>query len=144
MPIKDLSPGRHTLTVKAWDIFNNSGEGSTSFTVSNGNIEVFEHAAFPNPFSNEVGIWFRHNMPGRNLTADVEVTDLQGRALHRFQKEIENANSREVRLYWTGNGAPMPELQTAILPSGVYFYRVKLSHGEVSTSFSGKMVKILR
>jgi hypothetical protein len=144
MPIKDLSPGRHTLTVKAWDIFNNSGEGSTSFTVSNGKIEVFEHAAFPNPFSNEVGIWFRHNMPGRNLTADVEVTDLQGRALHRFQKEIENANSREVRLYWTGNGAPMPELQTAILPSGVYFYRVKLSHGEVSTSFSGKMVKILR
>jgi hypothetical protein len=144
MPIMDLMPGRHTLTIKVWDIFNNSGEGSTAFTVSNGNLEVFEHAAFPNPFSNEVGIWFRHSMPGRNLTAEVEVTDLQGKVLHRFQKDIENANSREVRLNWTGYGAPVPELQTATLPSGVYLYRVKLSNGEVSTSFSGKMIKILR
>jgi hypothetical protein len=83
-------------------------------------------------------------MPGRNLKAEVEVTDLQGKVLHRFQKDIENANSREVRLNWTGYGAPVPELQTATLPSGVYLYRVKLSNGEVSTSFSGKMIKILR
>ncbi len=144
MPMMDLSPGRHTITVKVWDIYNNSGEGSTTFTVSNGDLEVFEHAAFPNPFSDEVGIWFKHNMPGKDLNAELEVTDLQGKVLHRYQQKIDNSNSREVRLKWLGRGAPNPEWQTATLPSGFYLYRVKLTDGNVSTSFSGKMIKLVR
>lgn len=144
MPLSDLAPGKHTITVKVWDIFNNSGEGVTTFTVGKGNLEVTEHAAFPNPFSNEVGVWFRHNMPGSDMTAEVEITDLAGKRLHRFQKQIENTSSREVRLTWTGNGNPESNFHTAALPPGIYLYRVKLSTGDASTSFSGKMIKILR
>ncbi len=83
-------------------------------------------------------------MPGSDMTAEVEVTDLAGKRLHRFQKQIENTSSREVRLTWTGNGNPESNFHTAAPPPGIYLYRVKLSTGDASTSFSGKMIKILR
>lgn len=144
MPLRNLTPGKHTILVKVWDIFNNSGEGSTEFTVGNGEVAVFEHAAFPNPFDNGVALRFTHNMPGRDLSAEVEVIDMTGRVLHRYQKEIPGASATEVRLSWTGFSAPEPQLRTAELPPGVYQYRVKLSAGESNTTFTGKMIKTVR
>lgn len=144
MPLANLAPGKHTILVKVWDIFNNSGEGSTTFTVGEGEVAVYAHAAFPNPFNNDVALRFTHNMPGRDLQADVEVMDMTGKVLHRFQKEIPGASATEVRLTWTGFSAPDPQLRTSELPPGVYQYRVRLSAGKSATSFSGKMVKIVR
>jgi hypothetical protein len=144
MPLSGLTPGKHTVLVKVWDIFNNSGEGYTEFTVGNGTLEVQKHAAFPNPFNNDVSLLFTHNMPGSDLTAQVEVADMTGKILHTYQKQIPNANATEVRLAWTGYSAPYPELKTAELPAGLYLYRVILSSGNASTVFSGKMIKILR
>ncbi|NBP05586.1 MAG: hypothetical protein EBV15_05095, partial [Bacteroidetes bacterium] len=143
MPMTNLSPGKHTILVKVWDIFNNSGQGVIDFTVGVGSLEVSDHAAFPNPFSNSVALRFTHNMPGRDLTADVAVVDMTGKILHKYQKDIPAAAATEVRLTWNGYSAPEPELRTAELPAGVYQYRVNLKSGDASTSFSGKMIKIM-
>lgn len=144
MPLMNLAPGKHTVLVKVWDIFNNSGQGNTEFMVGEGSLEVFEHAAFPNPFTSDVSLRFTHNMPGKDLTAAVEVMDMSGKILHQYQKEIPAASATEVRLNWDGFSVPEPRLRTSELPTGVYQYRVKLSTGEASTSFSGKMIKIMR
>lgn len=143
MPLINLAPGKHTVLVKVWDIFNNSGQGSTEFTVGEGKLEVTDHAAFPNPFSNSVALRFTHNMPSKDITADVAVIDMTGKILHKYQKDIPAAATTEVRLTWTGFSSPEPELRTAELLSGVYQYRVHLKCGQASTSFSGKMIKIV-
>lgn len=143
MPLTNLSPGKHTVLVKVWDIFNNSGQGSTEFTVGEGSLEVFDHSAFPNPFSKSVALRFTHNMPGKDLTADVTVIDMTGKTLHRYQMGISAAAATQVRLNWNGHSAPEPQLRSSELPSGIYQYRVNLKSGEASTSFSGKMIKIV-
>lgn len=62
-PFRDLEPGLHTLTLKAWDVFNNSSTSEIQFTVFNENQELVINNVlnYPNPFVNYTEFWFNHN-----------------------------------------------------------------------------------
>lgn len=141
MALKGLSEGKHSLRIRVWDIYNNSGEDLVNFEVAGRELVVTSHHAFPNPFREEVGIAFRHNMPGTAVRAEVEITDMQGRRLHAFSTDIPNANALETRIEWPGYTVYQNGLTTAELPAGIYLYRVRLTAAGKSTSFSGRMMK---
>jgi hypothetical protein len=83
-PIKDLSPGRHRLTVKAWDVFNNSADASIDFVVTDGETLVIESFGnYPNPFRENTTLFFTHNRSGDDLQAQVFIHDLSGSILAR-------------------------------------------------------------
>lgn len=141
MPLNGLSEGKHSIRIRVWDIYNNSGEDVVNFEVAGTEFLVTGHHAFPNPFSEEVGIAFRHNMPGADVKAEVEIADMQGRRLHTFSTSISNTNALETRIEWPGYTVYQNGLTTATLPAGIYIYRVRLTAGTKQTSFSGRMVK---
>src|SRR5690606_5064331 len=48
-PVRNLAPGRHTITVKAWDTHNNMAEATIEFVVTDGEGIVIETLGnFPN------------------------------------------------------------------------------------------------
>ncbi len=141
MPLPYLTNGKHSLHVKVWDIFNNSGEGWTEFTIGNGSLKVLEHAAFPNPFSDAVGIRFRHNMPGADFKVELSVMDGSGKTLHQQESQISGAAANEIRLSWPGSTTFDNQVKTGLLPNGIYFYKVKLTAAGSSAIFGGKMIK---
>ena len=51
-PLNNLTPGPHTLKLKAWDVYNNSSENEIDFVVFDENQElVIENLLnYPNPF----------------------------------------------------------------------------------------------
>jgi hypothetical protein len=81
-PIKDLTPGRHRLTLKAWDIHDNSAEASIDFVVTDGESLVIEtFGNYPNPFRENTILFFTHNRSGDDLQAQVFIHDLSGAIL---------------------------------------------------------------
>lgn len=81
-PLKNLAPGRHSITVKAWDTFNNPGEATISFVVTDGNEIVIESFGnYPNPFISETTLFFTHNRSGDDLEAFVSIFDVTGKEL---------------------------------------------------------------
>src|SRR5690606_6201755 len=67
-PVTGLNEGRHTFRVKAWDMFNNSGEGTVQFEVVDGKVvEVLNLMNYPNPFRDKTHFVFEHNHPGEKL-----------------------------------------------------------------------------
>jgi hypothetical protein len=81
-PIKDLTPGRHRLTVRAWDVYNNSAEASIDFVVTDGETLVIESFGnYPNPFVETTTLFFTHNRSGDDLQAQVFIYDLSGAML---------------------------------------------------------------
>ncbi|MBT8244058.1 MAG: type IX secretion system sortase PorU [Winogradskyella sp.] len=60
---RDLEPGLHTLTFKAWDVYNNSSVSEIQFEVFNNNeVLVIENVLnYPNPFVDYTEFWFNHN-----------------------------------------------------------------------------------
>ncbi len=62
-PFKDLEPGLHTLTVKAWDVYNNSSTAEIQFIVfdEDQGLVINNVLNYPNPFVNYTEFWFNHN-----------------------------------------------------------------------------------
>jgi hypothetical protein len=91
-PLTELTPGQHTLTLKAWDTFNNPGEATLSFIVTDGNEIVVEFFGnYPNPFSSQTTLFFTHNRSGDDLQAAISIFDVAGRELKTQEYLISNS-----------------------------------------------------
>ena len=133
-PLKNLSVGKHTLTLKAWDVANNSAEARIEFEVS-GEFMISEVTNYPNPVHDYTFITFEHNQAGATLEAVFEVFDLTGRKVDYFTTEVGSNGNITNPVRWDLN-----ELQTK-LRSGVYIYKITAQNDEgVITSKSGKML----
>jgi hypothetical protein len=94
-PMKGLSPGRHSITVKAWDTHNNPGQATLEFVVTDGEdilIETF--ANFPNPFQSETSIFFTHNRSGDDLQAQLVIYSANGMQLKTYEYDIPQSSYR--------------------------------------------------
>ncbi len=62
-PFRDLDPGLHTLTLKAWDVYNNSSTTELQFVVHDEDegLVIENVLNYPNPFINYTEFWFNHN-----------------------------------------------------------------------------------
>ncbi len=134
MPVNNLSPGSHSLKIRVWDIYNNSGEATLQFTVGE-SFEVSSHFPFPNPYRDELNISFTHNMPGADLKATLVLSDASGRRFYSRESELNNVSATENRLSWSAGAGG------ATMPAGIYIYTVELRAGNKKTAFSGRLIK---
>ncbi|MFK2820424.1 type IX secretion system sortase PorU [Flavobacteriaceae sp. LMIT009] len=79
-PFRDLEPGLHTLTLKAWDVYNNSSTSEIQFVVYDENeVLVIDNVLnYPNPFVNYTEFWFNHNS-SEPLDVSVQIFTVSGK-----------------------------------------------------------------
>lgn len=117
----NLPEGKHTIKVRAWDIFNNSGEGTVTFEVVNPDKGfIGEVYNYPNPFNSTTNFVVQHNQEGSNLDIKITIYSPQGRMVGYVEKQtLATGNRTEVT--WdatTVDGRP--------LEAGLYFYRLEI------------------
>jgi hypothetical protein len=133
-PLKNLSVGKHTLTLKAWDVANNSAEARIEFEVS-GDFVISEVTNYPNPVYDYTFFTFDHNQAGATLETVFEVFDQAGRRVDYFTTEVGSNGNSSNPVRWDLN-----ELQIK-LRSGVYIYKITAQNDDgVIASKSGKML----
>jgi hypothetical protein len=139
-PITGLSNGRHMLTVKAWDVNNNSGEGTVYFEVADGTIVKVQNLVnYPNPFRDETHFMFEHNHPDERLDAEINIYNTSGMLVRTLKQEFEPTGSHSREITWDAtdnNGAK--------LPSGVYVYRMKVATGQGIQTLAYQKLVIVR
>lgn len=88
-PLTSLSEGLHTIVVKAWDVYNNSSEGSTEFIVSSSAELALAHVLnYPNPFTTRTEFMFEHNMPGQMLEVMVQIYSVSGKLVKTIRQSV--------------------------------------------------------
>ncbi|MEO5600579.1 MAG: type IX secretion system sortase PorU, partial [Cyclobacteriaceae bacterium] len=71
-PMLGLTAGKHVLTVKAWDVYNNPAQASIEFLVTGQAVLVIESFGnYPNPFEQTTTLFFTHNRSGDDLQAQL-------------------------------------------------------------------------
>ena len=87
--ITNLAYGSHELTVKAWDMFDNSTEKSVNFIVIAPNtLNVYDVISKPNPFKDLTYITFKHNQTEEStLLVSIHIYDLQGQKVFQSNHE---------------------------------------------------------
>jgi hypothetical protein len=132
-----LSPGMHTVTVQAWDVYNNVSSHSTMFRIPEGGEAIVAEGLFnfPNPFSSSTTIRFTHASQ-RPFTATLMIYDLQGTLL--LERPMTVTDMQTADILWDGRDESGDMAQ-----SGMYQAVVRLVDADGTTSFvSGKLTLI--
>lgn len=79
-PFRNLAIGLHTITFKAWDVYNNPITAEIQFVVVGNDSITLDHVLnYPNPFVSYTEFWFSHNRPFEPLEVQVQVMTITGK-----------------------------------------------------------------
>lgn len=131
---KNLPVGKHTLTLKAWDVANNSSESEIEFEVS-GEFYISQVLNTPNPASDYTFFTFEHNQSDATLNVMIEIFDQMGRRVEYIVTQVGSGGTKSNPIRWNFN-----ETRTLLL-NGIYIYRVTAQNADgIYFSKSGKMM----
>jgi hypothetical protein len=134
-----LSKGWHTISLKAWDMQNNSTEEMVDFYVDDdAEILLKEVINYPNPFIEETYFGFIHNKNGAHLDVDIQIYDLSGRFVGSINETVNSSGYEIIPIRWDGRNQNGERIQ-----SGLYTYQITVtdSFGNVSIQRQ-KMIKL--
>ncbi len=116
----NLTPGWHTLHIKAWDVYNNSGTTEINFqVVENEDIAIDHVLNYPNPFVDYTEFWFNHNHPFENLDVMIQVYTISGKLVWQHRQSVLTDGFLSRDITWDGRDNFGNKLA-----KGVYVYKL--------------------
>lgn len=101
--LRNLEEGLHTLTLKAWDVYNNSSTADIQFVVfGNDKLEIRRVLNYPNPFVNYTEFWFEHNRPMELLEVQVQIFTVTGKVVKTINQTVMTDGSQSREILWDG------------------------------------------
>ncbi|MBC7425871.1 MAG: type IX secretion system sortase PorU [Bacteroidia bacterium] len=120
--LEGLADGKHTISLKVWDAYNNSSEATIEFLVSdNKDITISHVLNYPNPFSTNTYFFFDHNKSGQNLNVMVQVMTITGKVVKTIEQDVFASESHVKSINWDGRDDFGDKLS-----KGVYIYKVRV------------------
>jgi hypothetical protein len=114
-----LAEGSHVLTIKAWDVVNNSTEYRLEFTVvKDEELTIKQLYNYPNPFTSRTTFMFEHNRPGENLQVSIRIFSIAGKLVKSISRTINNEGNRSFEIEWDGR-----DDYGSKIGRGVYIYQ---------------------
>ncbi|HBL74002.1 MAG: hypothetical protein A2W90_12405 [Bacteroidetes bacterium GWF2_42_66] len=126
-PVNDLEPGKHSLTLKVWDVVNNSSEATIEFVVTS-DFRISEVFCYPNPVTDYVWFSFIHNLPDGLFSATIELFDRSGKCVDLIEKQIPSDGMESIPFKW------LPSESNVALSSGMYLVRFTITSAQGYTT----------
>ena len=102
-PLRNLAPGLHTITFKAWDVYNNPTTAEIQFIVVGDETITLTHVLnYPNPFVSYTEFWFTHNRPYEPLEVQVQVMTITGKIVWTKNQIITTEGFLSKEITWDG------------------------------------------
>lgn len=123
-PFRDLEPGLHTLTLKAWDVYNNSSIAEIQFIVfdKDQDLVINNVLNYPNPFVNYTEFWFNHNS-SEPLDVSIQIFTVSGKLVRTLNGQtsggIKATSSLSRDIIWDGRDDFGDKIG-----KGVYIYKL--------------------
>jgi hypothetical protein len=137
--LPSIEPGSHTLTIKAWDTYNNSSEKTINFNVEDNNIiNIQNPIVYPNPVTSGNSSYFSfvHDEPNTIFDIDIYVYNLNGQIVSSQSTSVVSLNNTVPPIEWH----PVNKSDQSINP-GLYIYKLKVrSQTQRNGEISGKIM----
>ncbi len=136
--LSELEEGDHYLSMKAWDVFNNSSDADLNFVVViHDGLFVNAVLNYPNPVIDDYTYFqYTHNFPGEDHQVTLEIYDLSGRLVTSISRTLYESGFVSTPLLWERRSG-------TDLSTGVYPYRLIITTSG-GTSYINQKLIILR
>ncbi|TRW99749.1 type IX secretion system sortase PorU [Flavobacterium gawalongense] len=119
-PLRNLSVGLHTISFKAWDVYNNPISTEIQFIVVGDETLTLTHVLnYPNPFVNYTEFWFTHNRPYEALDVQVQVMTITGKVVWTKNQIVLTEGFLSKEITWDGK-----DDFGSKIGKGVYVYKL--------------------
>jgi hypothetical protein len=138
-PLSDLTVGEHSLTLRAWDVFNNSSEASINFQVlPDNNLTINKIFPYPNPMTGSTTFYIQHNQACCNNKIIIEIYDILGNLITVLENENFNEAYYNTEIQWDGK-----TIYGSTIAPGTYIFKGWLENYKGRTSIaSGKILVV--
>ncbi|HPG74205.1 MAG TPA: type IX secretion system sortase PorU, partial [Bacteroidales bacterium] len=129
-PFSNLDLGPHTLSLKVWDVLNNSSIAYTDFIVARSHELVIDQVFnYPNPFSTNTQFYFNHNQPNVPMDVIIQVFTVSGKLVKNIEAVVISDGFRSQPISWNA----LDDFGDR-LAKGVYIYKlmVKAPNGNIA------------
>lgn len=135
-----LEPGPHTLSLKVWDVNNNSAESKIEFVVQEQEEIVLDHVLnYPNPFTTNTEFFFEHNQVCSQLDVQIQILTVAGNLVKTINETVQTQGFRSEGIAWNGLDDFGDQLA-----KGVYIYQLKVRTPEGKLAEKTEKLVILR
>jgi hypothetical protein len=119
-PFRNLEKGLHTLTFKAWDVYNNPISAEIQFVVVGDESLTLKNVLnYPNPFVSYTQFWFTHNRPFEPLEVQVQVMTVTGKVVWTKNQIVNTDGFLSREITWDGKDDFGDKIG-----KGVYIYKL--------------------
>lgn len=124
---RQLNPGHHVISVKAWDVLNNSSTATLEFYLTEGEELTLRNVYnYPNPTTGETRFIFEHNQPpGIPARVQVRIYTISGRPVRTIETDEALPggvlSGSMVQIPWDGRDEDWDPLAT-----GIYLYKLRV------------------
>lgn len=117
-----LEKGKHTLTLKVWDVNNNSSQTTIEFIVQEKEDLALDHVLnYPNPFTTKTEFFFEHNQVCSELETQIQIYTVSGKLVKTINQLVNTQGFRSEGISWDGKDEFGDQLA-----KGVYIYKLKV------------------
>jgi hypothetical protein len=135
--LQNLQTGQNTLSIKAYDTYNNYTVTDISFNVQTSTDLTLENVYnYPNPMKNNTAFVFNHNFD-KSLTATIKIYTVSGRLIKELNKT--GITDKFVSIDWDGRDNDGDNIA-----NGTYIYKltIKSEDGTFTQSNVNKLAKL--
>ena len=138
-PISGLESGRHSISVKAWDVLNNSSEARSEFVVIKDGDNVLEHVLnYPNPFTTSTNFQFEHDLTSTELDILITIYTISGKVIKTIEATKYTTGFRIDDIHWDGTDDFGSDIG-----KGVYLYKIKVRSDEFNLLRESEFEKLV-
>jgi hypothetical protein len=136
-PLANISEGTHSLTLKAWDNYNNSSQASVNFIVKTDKGFILNSLInYPNPFTDITSIIAEHNRPDIMLKIRIDIFNMNGRLIKIIETDLYSSGFALPPILWDGRASNGSRAGRGIYP---YTVTISTEKGEKAKA-SGRMI----
>lgn len=132
-PLSKMEPGPHKISLKAWDVYNNSTDAELEFVVAESQEIALDHVLnYPNPFTTKTQFFFEHNQACHFLDTQIQIFTVSGKLVKTINRQVRTNGFRVEGIEWDGRDDFGDKIGR-----GVYVYRVSVytPDGETAEAF---------
>jgi hypothetical protein len=139
-PLDELAAGDHTLTLKAWDVHNNSSKSTLEFVVAESSEIALDHVLnYPNPFTTRTYFMFEHNQACELLDVRIQIFTVSGKLVKSIVQQTAPSGFRSEPIEWDG----LDDYGDKI-GRGVYVYKVEIKNPDGQKAEQFEKLVVLR
>jgi len=121
-PLSSLSDGPHQITLKVWDVYNNSSDATLDFIVTSSAEFALQHLMnYPNPMRDQTTFTWETNQVDQPAEVEIRIYTLTGNLVKTIKQTIYSQGYRTAFIEWDGTQDDGRKVS-----SGMYVYQLQL------------------